>query len=210
MKNDLRVAWRTLRKSPSYAGIAILTLSLAIGGATTIFSVLNSVVLRPLPYPESDRLMVIRDAWPPRFPEFSVSPGRFLEWQTRTRAFESLAAQQNVTFNLTGSGEAMRIRGALVSHNMFPLLGVGPLKGRTFTADEDRPGNNRQLVISEGLWRDRFGGEDNVIGRAVTIDDQPWTIIGIMPKTFVFPNTLTQAWAPIAFSDNQRQQYGSH
>src|SRR6185295_18063982 len=163
-----------------------------------------------LPYPESDRLMVVRDSWPPRFPEFSVAPGRFLEWQSRTRAFDSLAAQQNATFNLTAAGEPMRIRGALVSHNMFPLLGVGPLKGRTFTAEEDRPGNSHQLVISEGLWRDRFGAQDDVIGRSVTIDDQPWTIIGVMPKTFVFPSTLTQAWAPVAFDDDQRRQYGSH
>src|SRR5262245_201230 len=163
MKNDLRVAWRNLLKSPSYAAIAILTLSLAIGGATTIFSVLNAVVLRPLPYPEPERLMVIRDAWPPRFPEFSVSPARFMEWQVRTRAFESLAAQRNATFNLTGVGEPMRVSGALVNFNMFSLLGVGPLKGRTFTAEEDRPGAPGVLVISEGLWRDRFGADDGVI-----------------------------------------------
>jgi putative ABC transport system permease protein len=210
MNNDLRVAWRTLLKSPSYAAIGILTLSLAIGGATTIFSVLNAVVLRPLPYPEPERLMVIRDAWPPRFPEFSVSPARFMEWQARTRAFESLAAFQNSTFNLTGSGEPMRVRGARVNFNMFPLLGVGPLKGRTFTAEEDRPNVPRVLVISEGLWRDRFGADEGVIGRGVTIDDQPWTIVGVMPRTFLFPNTSTQAWTPIGFTDDQRRQYGSH
>ena len=104
----------------------------------------------------------------------------------------------------------MRVRGALVNFNMFSLLGVGPLKGRTFTADEDRPNAAKVLVISEGLWRDRFGGEDSVIGRGVTVNDQAWTVIGVMPKTFAFPNTLTQAWAPIAFTDDQRRQYGSH
>src|SRR5215472_3951488 len=138
---DFRIALRVLRKSPSYATIAILTLAIGIGAATAIFSVLNAVVLRPLPYADSDRLVLIRDK-PPRSPEFSVAPGRFIEWQRRSHSFEAMAATEGETVNLTGVGEPIKMRGYLVSASAFPMLGVPPLKGRIFTPEEDRPGAN--------------------------------------------------------------------
>src|SRR3954463_882476 len=128
--NDLRMALRTLRKQYSYALIAILMLAIAIAGATAIFSILDAVVLRPLPYPRPDRLTVIRDAAPPRFPEFSVAPGRFLEWQTRTRVFEAIAASRNGVANLTGRGDPQRLPAAYVTASFFDVAGIPAAKGR--------------------------------------------------------------------------------
>jgi predicted permease len=208
--NDLRIAWRVLRKNPSYALVAILTLGIGIGAATAVFSVLNAVVLRPLPFANPDRLVLIRDAAPPRFPEFSVSPGRFTEWQARTRAFETMGAVQNATANLTSTGDPVRMRGALASATIFPMLGVAPLRGRTFAAEEDRPGADGEVILTEGTWRARFAADPNIIGRKILLDDKPTTVIGVMPATFTFPSPTTEFWVPIALTDQQKQQYGSH
>ena len=137
MTSDLVTAVRMLVKHPSYAAIAILTLAVGIAGATAIFSILDAVVLRPIPYPEPDRLVLIRDASPPRFPEFSLSPGRFLEWQARTHVFDAIAATRGDTLNLTGRGDPRRLAGADVSSTLFAVAGFAPVKGRVFTDDED-------------------------------------------------------------------------
>jgi putative ABC transport system permease protein len=208
--NDLRIALRVLRKNPSYATVAVLTLAIGIGSATAIFSVLNAVVLRPLPYADSDRLVLIRDSSPPRLPEFSLSPGRFLEWTKRSRTFESLAAFQNDSVNLTGAGEPFKLRGSLVTATTFPMLGIAPRLGRTFTAEEDRPGNAAEVILSEATWKGHFGADPNIAGRKVLFDDKPFTIIGVMPASFVFPSVTTEYWRPIAFTPQQATQYGSH
>jgi putative ABC transport system permease protein len=207
---DLRVALRTLFKNPSFAAIALLTLAVGVGGATAIFSVLNAVVLRPLPFGHPDQLVVIRDSFMPRLPSFSVSPGRYLAWQARTHDFSAVAATRNSTGNLTGIGEPQRLRTARVTANLFSLLGVPAMLGRTFTDAEDRPGSSDVIVLSEGLWRSRFGAAPDIVGRAIQIDDRPTTVIGVMPGSFVFPSTTTQAWMPMAFTDQERQLYGSH
>jgi putative ABC transport system permease protein len=207
---DLKIALRVLRKNPSYAAVAILTLAIGIGSATAIFSVLNAVVLRPLPYADSDRLVLIRDAAPPRFPEFSLAPGRFLEWTKRSRSFDSLAAFQSDSINLTGSGEPLKMRGYLVSATTFPMLGVPPRLGRTFTADEDRPGSDFEVILAEGTWRSHFGADPSIVGRKVLFDDKPFTVVGVMPSTFVFPSVTAEYWRPIAFTAQQATQYGSH
>src|SRR5262252_6791563 len=128
--SEIWAAVRVLRKQPSYAAVAILTLAIAIAGATAIFSILDAVVLRPLPYPDADRLVLIRDAAPPRFPEFSLSPGRFLQWQARTHAFDAIAAARGDTLNLTGRGDPRRLPGADVSSTLFAVAGFAPIKGR--------------------------------------------------------------------------------
>src|SRR5689334_12811480 len=128
--NDAWMAIRVLRKQRSYAVVAVFTLAIAIAGATAIFSILDAVVLRPLPYPHSERLAIIRDAAPPRFPEFSLSPGRFLEWQARTRVFDAVAASRSDTLNLTGSGDPRRLVGADASSTLFAVAGLAPLIGR--------------------------------------------------------------------------------
>jgi putative ABC transport system permease protein len=207
---NFTLALRSLRKNPGHAVVAVVTLALAVGGATAIFSVLNAVVLRPLPYQDSDRIVVIRDSFMPRLPEFSVSPGRFLEWQKRTRAFDLVAASESANLNLTGAGEPERLRATLVSPELFTLLGVRPLLGRTFTAAEDAPGADAVIVLSEALWRGQFGGSSAVVGRTILIDDKPVTVIGVMPDAFGFPSTLTQAWKPLALTADERRRYGSH
>lgn len=208
--NDLRFAFRVLRKHPSFAFVAVVTLAIGIGAATAIFSVVNAVVLRPLPYVDSDRLVVLRDSAPPRLPEFSVAPGRFLEWQKRTRVFESMAAFESQTANLTGSGDPVRLRGARISATAFPMLGVAPLLGRTFTPEEDHPGSDGEVILSEGTWRSRFGGDRALVGRTILLDDEPTVVIGVMPASFVFPNPLTEFWRPMAFTADEQTRYGSH
>ncbi len=206
----MRMAVRVLLKQPSYAGVAVLTLAIAIAGATAIFSILDAVVLRPLPYPEADRLAIIRDAAPPRFPEFSLSPGRFLEWQARTRVFDAIGATHNDTVNLTGQGDPRRIVGVDASSTLFAVAGLAPIKGRVFTADEDRPGAPRVAVISESLWHSLFDGADDVLGRTLILDDRPTTIVGVMPADFTLPNANVQIWLPLALTERDRQTYGSH
>jgi putative ABC transport system permease protein len=208
---DLRFAWRSLAKNRGFAAVALLTLAIGIGSATAIFSVLNAVILRPLPYAQPDRLVIIRDSFMPKLPEFSVSPGRFLEWQTRTRAFDGVACSQNVTVNLTGSGEPERLRAALVSANLFEVLGASPVEGRTFALrDESDPGSANSVVLSEALWRGRFGGASDVIGRTILLDDKPSTVIGVMPASITFPANNIQVWLLKQFSPDERRRYGSH
>ncbi|HEX6463857.1 MAG TPA: ABC transporter permease, partial [Vicinamibacterales bacterium] len=207
---DVWTAIRVLRKQPSYGVVAVLTLALAIAGATAIFSILDAVVLRVLPFPQADRLAVIRDAFPPKFPEFSVSPGRFLEWQARTRVFDAIAAARADTLNLTGRGDPRRLPGADVSSTLFAVAGLPPLRGRAFTADEDRPGAPRVAVISESLWHSLFDGRGDVLGQSLILDDMPTTVIGVMPAAFTLPNSNVQIWLPLALSEREIQTYGNH
>src|SRR5262249_52468352 len=194
LMSDFWMALRVLRKQRSYAAVAVLTLAIAIAGATAIFSILDAVVLRPLPYPDANRLVLIRDAAPPRFPEFSLSPGRFLEWQTRTHVFDAIAATRSDTLNLTGRGDPRRLQGADVSATLFAVAGLAPIKGRVFTADEDRPGAPRVAVVSESLWHSLFDGRDDVLGQTLLLDDKPTTIVGVMPANFTLPNSNVQIW----------------
>ena len=207
---DLRIALRVLRKNPSYAAVAILTLAIGSGAAMAIFSVLNAVVLRPLPYVDSGRLVLIRDASPPRFPEFSVAPGRFLEWQKRNRSFDAMAAFEGVTTNLTGAGDPVRMRGFRVSATAFPMLGIPPLIGRTFTAEEDRPGSDGEVILSEATWRARFASGAHILGQKILLDDRPVAVVGVMPAAFAFPSVLAEFWRPMAFTADEQTRYGSH
>src|SRR5262245_59698606 len=127
---DLRFAWRALWKNRGFAALAILTLAIAVGATSAIYSVLNAVVLRPLPYPNSDELVFILDSAPPRFPVFSVSPGRFLEWRARTHSFAAITATRSSSVNLTGNGEPQRLRAQIVSSNYFTMLGLPAIAGR--------------------------------------------------------------------------------
>jgi putative ABC transport system permease protein len=207
---DLRLAVRAFRRQPLYAVVAILTLAIAVAGVTAIFSILNTVLLRPLPYPDPDRLALIRDAWLPRFPEFSVSPGRFFEWQARTRVFDAIAASRNDTVNLTGHGDPRRVPAASVSAGFFAVGGVAPAMGRVFTADEDGPGATRVVVISDGLWRSLFAARADVLGQTLMLNDNRTTIVGVMPAGFTLPNSNAQMWLPLALGDRERASYGSH
>jgi len=217
LMQDLRYSTRMLVKNPAFTLIAVITLALGIGANTAIFSVVNTVLLRPLPYPESDRLVMVgernsnqtsnanRDAGLD-----SVTPPNFVDWSSQNQAFESLAAFANQDFNLTGVVDPERLQGQRVSASLFPSLGIAPMAGRVFLSEEDLPGAQRVVVLSHELWQRRFGGDSSLIGRILTLDNEAYTVIGIMPPGFSFPNQETELWVPMAFNASELNNRAAH
>jgi predicted permease len=202
---DLRYAVRMLAKAPAFTAVAILTLALGIGANTALFSVINSVLLAPLPFPQSDRLMALfskRIA----FDTASISYPNFLDWQRNNRTFASLACYRPDDFNLTGAGQAQHIVGEMVSADFFSTLGIQPVSGRWFTAEEDQRGGAPVAVISAGLWKRKFGSAANIVNGRMTLNGIDYTIVGVMPESFHlqlqnFPADV-EVYVPIAqFSD---------
>jgi len=208
---DLRYALRMLLKNPGFAVVAVIALALGIGANTAIFSVVNTVLLQSLPYDDPDRLMIVRENKLPQFPEFSVSPGNFLDWQKQSSSFEKLTAINGAAYNLVaGDAEPERLRGARVSAGLFEMLGAKPVQGRTFMDEEDQPGRENVVILSGSLWKRRFASDSNIVGQSITLSATSYTVIGIMPGTFQFPDRDTELWTPIAFTAGQAQQHGSH
>jgi putative ABC transport system permease protein len=196
---DLRYAARALRKSPGFTAIAALTLALGVGATTAIFSVVNAVMLRPLPFTEPDRLVRIWENNLERgWPTFAVSHPNFLDWRSQSRAFESLAATNNAGFTWTSNGEAEVVPGLRVTATFLPALKISPVLGRNFLASEDRPGGNTRVVLlGDGFWRRAFGADPTVVGRTITLNSQPHTIIGVLPPSFRW-GTNNDMLAPLA------------
>lgn len=203
MINDLRFAIRMLVRSPAFSILAILTLALAIGANSAVFSVINAVLLRPLPYENPEQLVRVFGTQP-QLAQAPTSPANFLDWKEQNQAFERIATFVGQGFNLLGGDKPERVRGARVSADLFQLLGMEPALGRTFQSDEEQRGPNRVVVLSHDFWRSRFAGDDSIIGKSITLNDQTYTVIGVMPAGFAFPNERTQLWTPIAFSDTER------
>ncbi len=178
---DLRFGLRMLAKNPGFTAVAVLTLALGIGANTAIFSVVNGVLLRPLPYPEPDRLVRIYER-SAQFNLMSVAYPNFLDWERMNRSFAGLAAYRGEAFNFTGPGQPEYIPGAIATANFFSVLGVKPLQGRTFTPEEERQGANPVAMVSEGLWKRRFGGDTAVLGKSLVLDGQVYTVVGIVPR----------------------------
>ena len=199
---DLAYAFRSLRRAPGFTLMAVTCMALGIGVTTTIFAVVHGVLLRPLPFPDSDRLVVVyaanpeRDLW-----EVNISRPDYLEWRDRNRSFERLGmwTWSTITFSggTQGDGEAERVDAADVSPELFPLLGVRPQLGRGFLPGEDVPGRDRVLLLSHALWQRRFGGDPSIVGRTITADSLPYTVVGVMPQGFQFPEEGL-AWRPLA------------
>jgi len=219
---DLRFALRMLRKNLGFSAIAIATLALGIGANTAVFSVVDSVILRPLAYREADRLFVIHEVVP-KFshiaPLIPVNAMHFLEWRKSMQSFNQLALISGVTFNLTGSGEPERIPAARVTPSLFPMLGVQAQLGRTFLEAEDQPGRDRVVLLSDELWRRRFAADPGVVGRKIMLDGRPYEIAGVLPASFHFPklNQLfamtvaeerPQLWKPFGLRDDELQPIG--
>ena len=183
---DLRYAARALRKSSGFTAIVAFTLALGVGATTAIFSVVNAVMLRPLPFPEPDRLVRIWENNLERgWSTFAVSHPNFLDWRSQSRAFESLAATNNAGFTWTSKGEAEVVQGLRVTATFLPTLKISPVLGRNFRDDEDRPGGNTRVVLlGDGFWRRAFGADPTVVGRTITLNSQPHTIIGVLPPSF--------------------------
>ena len=184
---DVRYALRMLRKSPGFAAVAILTLALGIGANTAIFSVVNGVLLNPLPYPQPEQLVALYQRTP-NFTEASIPYPNFLDWQRETRSFSSLAAYRHDDFNLTGTGEPERLKGEMVSASFFPLLGVKPVVGRTFMESEDLLGGATVALISDNLWKQKFGSSPEVVGKSLDLDDKLYNIVGVIPASFHYHN----------------------
>ena len=213
LQQDLRYGLRTLAKNPAFTSIAIIALALGIGANSAIFSVVNAVLLRPLPFKQPEQLVMLwENAAHLGFPKNTPSPANFLDWQKQASAFTGMAAMDERSFNLTGVGEPERLDGRRVSANLFELLGVPALLGRTFVPDDDRPGTH-VVLLSYSLWQRRFGSDPSVIGRALALNGESYTVIGIMPRFVQLPgfaNRNDQVWVPIAFPPEESAQRGNH
>ena len=205
MVKDIRFALRGLLQRPAFAVIAVLTLALGIGANTAIFSVVNAVLLRPLAANDPDRLMTFWHSLPAKgLPHMDLNDALFAYYRDRTRTFESLAAHEDGEFALTGAGNPEVVTAAVVTFNYFSVLGREPLLGRTFTAQEDTPGNNNVAILSYALWQQRFGGNPNIVGQSINLDNNPTTVVGIMPADFNLPDPAerpgssgpAQLWVP--------------
>ncbi|HJQ31314.1 MAG TPA: ABC transporter permease [Pyrinomonadaceae bacterium] len=195
LRQDVRFGVRTMRKNRGFTAVAVLTLALGIGANTAIFSVVNAVLLRPLPYRDPARLVtVLHDGWAP------VAPANFLDWREQSHSFESMAAAQSWSLTMTGRDQPEQLNVLQTSAEMFHVLGVEAALGRTYVAGEDQPGREHVVVISHGFWQRRFGGDRGVVGRQVALDGETYTVIGVMPPDFQFAPfwaTHAEAWLPL-------------
>ena len=199
LRQDVRYGLRMLRKHPGFTAVAVLTLALGIGANTAIFSVVNAVLLRPLPYKDSDRLAVILHSG--RNP---VAPASFLDWQKQSHSFESMGAAEYWTPNVTGAERAEKLWALHITASILPMLGVQPLLGRVFLPEEEQPGKEHEVVISYALWQSHFAANRDVIGRSMTLNGEVYTVIGVMPRGFKFAPfwaTKSTLWAPLVLAD---------
>jgi predicted permease len=206
---DVRYALRLLRKSPGFSVVAILMLALGIGANSAIFSVVNAVLLRPLPFPQPDRLVRLWEASPSRnWHRNVINAWNFLDWRDNTHAFEDMAAVSGRQFNLTGYGDPVAVPGLQVSPGFFSILRIPPYLGRTFVADDGTPGHDDKVILSYGLWRTRFGGDPRIVGKTLRVNGSPRAIIGIMPQGFSFPKNPAQLWTPFALTRSEDFRQG--
>ena len=204
---DLRYALRMLLKKPGFTAVAVITLALGIGANTAIFSVINTVLLRALPYTDGDRLVAVWGKLQ-KVDQVELSPAEFADFRERTSSFAQLAASERANLNLTGTGDPVRLEGQAVTANLFPMLGVTPLMGRTFTVEEDQT-NAPVAVLSYGFWQKRLGGESDAVGKTIKLDGKNYEVIGVMPGEFQFPPPLTnykqgEIWVPRSLQTEKR------
>jgi len=207
LRQDVRYSARALRRSPGFAATAIAVAALGIGATTAAYSVLDRVLLRPLPFPEPERLVrVWEDQTFRGYRELEVSPPNYRDYKAMSRSFSGMGAVMSVSLNLTGAGEPRRIDVSGLTSEVFELLGARPALGRLFAPADDRDGAPGTLVLSHALWMTRFGGDPSVLGKSVRLNDEPSTVIGVMPPGFSFPNRTVEAWAPMRFSESDFQE----
>jgi len=210
---DLRYGVRVLVKSPGFAAVAVIVLALGIGANTAIFSVVNAVLLRPLPYQDPGRLVQVWHVPPPKsFPgmtEFSVSAANYLDWRDQNHVFDPLAIYTFANLNLTGKDKPESVASAVVSPNFFSVLRVRPLFGRVIAPGEDLPGRANVVVLSHAFWREHFGSDPSIVGQNVTLNQQSYTVIGVMPSRFEMPPSV-QIWTPLAWTNEEKAVRGEH
>ncbi|MGH9795852.1 MAG: ABC transporter permease [Candidatus Acidiferrales bacterium] len=207
---DLHYGLRMIRKNPGFALLAVLTLALGIGANTAIFTVVNAVLLRPLPYSDPDRLVYIQEnnlkkGWD----SFSVAPPNFVDWRAQSRSFEKMAAIDSVSFNYTGGKSPERLRGLLATEDFFPLMDVQPQLGRWFTPEEHQPGKNKVVLLTQRGWQRLFHQRDDVLGRMMMLNGEACTVVGVLPEEFRM-GFQRDLWAPLVFNADQLASRGSH
>ena len=201
LRQDLRYTARTLARSPGFALTAILVLALGVGANTAAFSVTDFVLIRPLPFPDSGRLVRVWEKLP-GYSRMELSPANYVDWKRMSKSFDGMGAYWNTSLNLVGQGDPEHLEGASITADLFPLLGVQPLLGRVFTPAEDREGAPGTLLLSYQLWQAAFGGDAGVIGRRVNLDNEPFVVIGVMPRDFHFPSRDAELWTPMRFHEH--------
>jgi len=207
---DARYAARVLRKSPGFTAAVVLTLALSIGANTAIFSVVQAVLLAPLPFPNPDRLaMVWEEASFLGFPQNTPAPANFVDWKKRNHVFEDMAALQGSLMNLTGNGPAEEVEVKEATPNFFPMLGVAPLVGRTFLPEEGQAGSSRVVLISQGLWVRRYNANPRIVGQRVRMNGESYAVAGVLPQGFDFPDPV-DVWIPLRLSAAQWHERSSH
>ena len=197
MLNDLRFAFRQLRRSPGFALFIIVTLAVGIGANTTIFGVVNALLLRPLPYRASNELVTLTGEYKNRGDDWSVSLPNAVDWGKRSRSFSSLGFYQRASLTLAGGDRPERLDGVTLSAALMPLLALQPQQGRVFSADETSPKGERVVVLSHGLWQRRFAGDRSIVGRTITLSGNPYTVIGVLPANQSFPHPGVQLYLPL-------------
>jgi len=201
---DLRYTARSLRRTPGFALTVILVTALGVGANTAAFSVTDFVLIRPLPFAEPDRLVKLFERLP-GYPQMEPSPANYRDWKRMSTAFEAMGAFYGLPVNLVGQGDPERLERTAVTADLFPMLGVHPLLGRLFTAADDRAGADGTLLLSYRLWQAVFGGDASVLGRRVTLDNQPYVVIGVMPPDFHFPSREAEIWTAARFQEQDFQ-----
>jgi len=211
--SDARFSFRTLRRNPAFSAAAIVVLALGIGANTAIFSVVNAVLLRPLPFDDPSRILQVWHVPPaksfPGMTMFSVSPANYLDWRSQSSSFEQMAAYGFRALTVGGKEHPEAIQAGAVASDFFPLLRVRPLLGRTFTPDEDRPGEDHVVVLGYHFWRDHFASDPNIIGHNILLDGETYSVVGVMPEMFQFPS-WAKIWIPLAWTNQTRAVRGNH
>jgi predicted permease len=210
---DVRYAVRVLLQRPGFTCAVIAVLALGIGANSAIFSVVNGVLLRPLPYRDPGRLVQVWHVPPPAgFPgmtRFAVSPANYEDWERQNHVFEHMAIIRFRSLNISGTTEPEMLRGAAVSKDFFNVFGMAPFLGRTFAPDEDAPGHNRVVILGEALWTRRFGADRTIVGRTITLNGEPYTVVGVASQAFQYPG-FAQLWTPMAWTDKERAVRDNH
>jgi predicted permease len=208
---DLRHGLRLLRRSPGFAGIAVLTIALGIGATSAIFSVINAVALEPLAYPSADRLVFITSQFPSLgFDKFWISPPEYFELRERSHSYSDIAAYRTTAVNVSEGTRPERVNAVVVTANIFNVLGVHPRLGRAFTPEQDLPNADPVVVISDGLWRRTFGGDESIVGKRVEIQGRKRTVVGVNPPGFDVHDARADVWIPLGLDPANRMNRGSH
>jgi len=207
---DFRYGIRQFGGNPGFTAVVIATLALGIGGNMAIFSVFRGVLLRSLPYQEPDRLVAVWQKDTARQQRDAITGGDYVDWKARNHVFQELAYSWDAAYTLTDSGDPQSLYAYQFSPNFFSLLGARPLMGRTFAAEDGQPGHDHVVVLSYRLWESKFGGDPNVVDRAIRLDGSPYTVIGVMPNEFAHPSTKVDLWTPLPFPNGLAQNRGLH